>query len=58
MPPPQTVVGVVAEAIRKLEANPLPADLGGVTGAMLDYLGSEMPFLSRFAIANRWLLHP
>ena len=58
MPPPQTAVGVVAEAIRKLEANPLPADLGGVTGTMLDYLGPEMPFLSRFVIANRWLFAP
>ena len=58
MPPPQTAVGVVAEAIYKLESNPLPADLGGVTGQMLDYLGPEMPFLQRLVLGNRWLFAP
>ena len=58
MPPPQTAVGVVASAINQLESNPLPASLGGVTGQMLDYLGPEMPFLQRLAVANRWLFAP
>ena len=57
-PPPHTVVGVVAEAIHKLESNPLPARLGGATGQMLDHLGPEMPFFERLVLANRWLFAP
>ncbi len=58
MPPPHTVVGVVAEAMHKLESNPLPARLGGATGKMLDHLGPEMPFFERLVLANRWLFAP
>ncbi len=58
MPPPHTAVGVVARAIHKLESNPLPADQGGITGQMLDYLGPEMPFSQKLVLANRWLFGP
>ncbi len=58
MPPPQTAVGAVAKAIHNLESNPLPANLGGATGQMLDYLGPEMPFFQRLSLANRWLFAP
>jgi carboxypeptidase PM20D1 len=55
MPPPHSAVGMVAAAIARLEANPFPARIDGATAAMLDYLGPEMPWPSRVALANRWL---
>lgn len=55
MPPPETAVGILSAAIDKLQENPMPAALRGATAAMFDYLGPEMPFTRRLALANRWL---
>ncbi len=55
MPPPQTAIGMVAEAVDKLEKNPFPSYLDGAVSHMQDYLGPEMPFATRMAMANRWL---
>ncbi len=58
MPPRETAVGVLAQAIVRLERHPFPAHLSGPTGAMLDVAGRAMPFGARFVIANRWLFEP
>lgn len=58
MPPPQTAVGILASAVARVEAQPLPAHIDGATGMMLDYLGPEFPFPQKLAIANRWLTAP
>jgi len=58
MPPPQTAVGIISQAIARLESSPMSADLGGATGLMMDYLGPEMPFGQRLALSNRWLFAP
>ncbi|HWP35921.1 MAG TPA: M20 family peptidase [Gemmatimonadales bacterium] len=58
MPPAQTAIGILSEAIGKLEKRPVPGGIREVTGAMLDYLGPEMGFLPRLVMANRWLLGP
>jgi len=55
MPPPQTAVGVLAQAIDRLEKHPLPPRLDGPTAAMFDHLGREMPLGTRIAMANLWL---
>ena len=55
MPPPHTAVGMVATVVARLESNPFPARIDGATAAMLDYLGPEMPWPRRVALANRWL---
>jgi len=55
MPPPHTAVGMVAKVVARLESNPFPARIDGATAAMLDYLGPEMPWPRRVALANRWL---
>jgi carboxypeptidase PM20D1 len=56
MPPPQTSIGMLAEAIDKLQKHPFPARLEGAVGHMQDYLAPEMPFGAKLAMANRWLL--
>ena len=55
MPPRHTAIGRLAAAIARLEEDPFPARLDGATGAMLDYLGPEMPLPRRVVLANRWL---
>ncbi|MVM39270.1 M20/M25/M40 family metallo-hydrolase [Spirosoma sp. HMF3257] len=58
MPPAQTSIGMVAEAISKLEHNPFPARLDGGVDRLIDYLASEVPFEKRIIFANQWLFSP
>ncbi len=58
MPPPQTAVGVLAQAIDRLEKHPLPARLDGAAEGMLGQLGREMPLGARVMMANLWLTRP
>jgi len=55
MPPRQTAVGILAEAISKLEANPVPGGLEGLAAAMFDTASRYMPFSKRLLFANQWL---
>lgn len=58
MPPAQTSIGMVAEAVSKLERNPFPARLDGGIDQLLDYLASEVSFGQRIVLANQWLFGP
>lgn len=58
MPKTETAVDVLIAAIQKLRAKPFPASFGGSTGDFFKYLGPEMPFTSKIAIANQWLFKP
>lgn len=58
MPPPKTSIGMLATALDQLQKSPFEASLGGTVGEMLRYLGPEMPFGQKLAIANQWLLEP
>lgn len=52
MPPPSTAVGLVARAIARVEANPMPARLRGAAAQLFDVVGREMPFVERAIFAN------
>ena len=56
MPPTQTSIGMLAEAIDKLQKHPFPASIQGATSSMFDYIAPEMSFGQRLALSNRWLL--
>jgi carboxypeptidase PM20D1 len=58
MPPPQTVAGVLAAALVRLERNQMPAALDGATRQMFEYVGPEMAFGPRLVFANLWLFGP
>ncbi|WP_266362428.1 M20 family peptidase [Tellurirhabdus rosea] len=58
MPPTQTSIGMIAEAVARLEANPFPERLDGGADLMFDYIGPEMDFGQRLVFANRWLFGP
>jgi carboxypeptidase PM20D1 len=55
MPAAQTSIGMLAEGIDKLQKHPFSARLAGTVNQMFDYLGPEMPFSTKMAMANRWL---
>jgi len=55
MPPAETAVGILSAAIQRLERHPMPAAIRGATAQMLDYVGPELAFPERLAVANRWL---
>jgi carboxypeptidase PM20D1 len=54
-PPKRTAVTILAEALVKLEGEPLPGSLEGLSAAMFDEVSKHMPFGYRFLFANRWL---
>ena len=54
MPARQTAIGILSQAIARLEAQPMPAHLE-VIEFMMSYLGSALPFSQRMAFANTWL---
>lgn len=58
MPPRQTAVGILAQAISKLEANPVPGGLSGLSLQMFDTVSRYMAFPARIPFANRWLFEP
>jgi len=57
-PPATTAIGLLAEAIARLDANPMPARLDGPPRKLIEALAPEMPFSKRVAASNLWLLEP
>lgn len=55
MPPNETAVGILAAAIDKLQKNPFPGGLEGITGDFFDSVGRSFPFTMRMLFANTWL---
>jgi len=57
MPPKQTVIGTLSQAIVDLEANPMPADLNKSI-MLFDKVGPYMAFGKRLLFANTWFFRP
>ena len=55
-PPDETAVGVLAQAVARVQAAQLPARFTGPTEAMLDAVAPYQSFGAKFAMHNRWLL--
>lgn len=55
MPPPSTAIGILSQAIHRLESNPFPARLNGATRELFEFLGPELPWTARLFLANFWL---
>jgi carboxypeptidase PM20D1 len=56
-PPEQTALGILARAIVNVEDNPFPASLDYMF-MTFEAIGVEMPFTTRLAMSNLWLLSP
>lgn len=57
-PPANTSIGILSQAIVKIEQNPLPQRLEGPMRDMLEIAGPEMSFPMRAVMANLWLFKP
>jgi carboxypeptidase PM20D1 len=59
MPPPETAVSLLAEAVDRIHAMPIQRSLeGGPALAMMRALAPELSFTNRMAISNEWLFAP
>ncbi len=58
VPPSESNIGVLAEAIRKIEKNPMPSHMEGPMGEFLDYAGGSASFPMRAVFRNMWLFGP
>ena len=55
LPPSETAVGVLAQAVSVLEANPVPGRLEGSSKAFFDGVAPNFGFVNRMLFANQWL---
>jgi carboxypeptidase PM20D1 len=55
-PPPQSAIGILSQALVRLEARQMPARLAPTATAMFDALAPMLPFPARMAVRNGWLL--
>jgi len=55
-PPKETSIGILSNAISKIERNPMPATLEGPLRWMLEDLSPYMNFSMRVVCSNLWLL--
>jgi carboxypeptidase PM20D1 len=58
IPPADTAIGIVSRALQRLETRPFPSRLMGPTRQMFEFLGPEMSWTQKLAIANLWLFDP
>lgn len=59
MPPPETAVSLLAEAVVRIHAMPIEHSLeGGPALAMMRALAPEISLTNRMAISNEWLFGP
>jgi carboxypeptidase PM20D1 len=58
MPPPRSPVGVLGEAVARVEAHPMPARLGGLPQQMLEAVAPSMSLVPRVVMSNLWLTSP
>src|SRR5262249_31359261 len=57
-PPTPTPVGILANALVRLEAEPPAPAIAGATARLLDFLGPELSLPRRMVLANLWLFRP
>jgi carboxypeptidase PM20D1 len=58
MPPRETAVSILGEAVARVQRTPLPARLNDATLAMFNTIGPLMPYSRRVVMANLWLFEP
>lgn len=58
IPPADTAIGILSRALQRLETEPFPSRLNGPTRQMFEFLGPEMGWMNKLALANLWLFDP
>lgn len=58
MPPPATAIGTLAQALHRIESQPMPAGIRGVAVEMFSRIAPEMSPAMRVVLSNLWLFGP
>ena len=58
VPPARTAIGIISRALHRLETTRFRSRLSGPTRRMFEFLGPEMNWLNKLALANLWLFAP
>ena len=58
MPPRHSAIGVLSEAITRVEAQQMPAHMEGVPKDMFEAVAPEVPGVQRWILSNLWLTGP
>jgi carboxypeptidase PM20D1 len=58
IPPADTAIGIISQALYRLDAASFPSRLSGPTRQMFEFLGPEMAWTKKLALANLWLFDP
>jgi carboxypeptidase PM20D1 len=58
VPPPESSIGILASAIRRIERHPMPAQPGGPVGEFLEYAADGASFPMKLVFRNLWLFGP
>jgi carboxypeptidase PM20D1 len=58
MPEETTAIDEMAKAVVKLKKHPFEAEITPIVKEFISYIGPEMPFVSKMAMANQWLFNP
>jgi carboxypeptidase PM20D1 len=57
-PPQHTAIGILARAVTRLEENPMPGHMNGVTEQMLAAVAPHMLLTQRAMVRNEWIFRP
>lgn len=58
MPPSETAVSILGDAVGRVQRHPLPSRLNDATLAMFNHVGPLMSYPRRVVMANLWLFEP
>jgi carboxypeptidase PM20D1 len=58
VPPPESSIGILAAAVRKIERHPMPAHVQGPVGEFLEYSADGASFPMKMVFRNLWLFGP
>lgn len=58
MPPRETTIHALGEALEELRQNPMPGRFADLVESTLAPISPELPFAYRAVLANRWLFRP
>lgn len=58
LPPSRSAIGLLSEAVAKLERTPMPARLEGAARELFEAVGPHFPVAQKALFANLWLTRP
>jgi len=58
MPPPRSAIGILGEAVARVEAHPMPTHFGGLPRATFEAVAPQADGAMRWVLSNLWLTSP